>query len=119
MEGSGLQEDEDAMAINALVAAVTSRSIGSAGARTSRIESALKAAAEGDFGLSAADIQALAHKLPPDHSAIIGLFENVWERKFKEVAGKHAGAVTDQRLISPEALAKAASALVAERTASV
>jgi hypothetical protein len=115
MEGSGLQEDEDATAMNALIAAVTSRSIGGAESRTSRVESAIKAAAEGDFGLSAADIQKMAHKLPPDHSVIIGLFENVWERKFKEVAGKYAGAVTDQRLISPEALAKAASALVAER----
>jgi hypothetical protein len=51
----------------------------------------------------------MAQKLPPDHSAIIGLFENVWERRFKEVAEKHAGAVINQRLISPEALAKAAS----------
>ena len=78
-----------------------------------------KAAAQGDFGLSAGDIQKIARKLPPDHSAIIGLFENVWERKFKEVAGKYAGAVTDQRLISPEALAKAASALVGERAAPI
>ncbi len=119
MEGSGLQEDEDAIAINALVAAVTSGSIGGAGSRTSRIESAIKSAAEGDFGLSAGDIQGIARKLPPDHSAIIGLFENVWERKFKEVARKHAGAVIDQRLISPAALAKAASELVAERAAPV
>jgi uncharacterized protein len=119
MEGSGLQEDEDAIAINALVAAVTSRSIGGVGSRMSRIESAIKAAAEGDFGLSAGDIQELARKLPPDHSAIIGLFENVWERKFKEVAGKYAGAVIVQRLISPEALAKAASEFVAERAAPV
>jgi uncharacterized protein len=119
MEGSGLQEDEDATAMNVLIAAVTSRSIGGAGSRTSRVESAIKAAAEGDFGLSAADIQKMARKLPPDHSVIIGLFENVWERKFKEVAGKYAGAVTDQRLISPEALAKAASTLVGERAAPV
>jgi predicted double-glycine peptidase len=115
MEGSGLQEDEDAVAINALVAAVTSHSVGAAGSRASRIESAVKAAAEGDFGLSAGDIQNLARKLPPDHSVIIGLFENVWERKFKEVAGRHAGAVIDQRLISPEALVKAASELLGER----
>ena len=63
--------------------------------------------------------QHLARKLPPDHSAIIGLFENVWERKLKEVAGKYAGAVTDQRLITPAALAKAASELVAGRAAPV
>jgi predicted double-glycine peptidase len=109
MEGSGLQEDEDATAINAVVAALASRSIGSVGSRRSEIESAVESAAAGDFGLSAADIQRMAQKLPPDHSAIIGLFENVWERRFKEVAEKHAGAVINQRLISPEALAKAAS----------
>jgi len=119
MEGSGLQEDEDAIVINALVAAVTSQSIGGTGSRKSRIESAVKAAAEGDFGLSAGDIQEIARKLPPDHSAIIGLFENVWERRFKDVAGKHAGAVIDQRLISPAALAKAASELFAERATPV
>ena len=114
-----MQEDEDATAINALVAAVTSQSIGGAKSRTSRIKSAIKAAVEGDFGLSAGDIQKMARKLPPDHSAIIGLFENVWERKFKEVADKHAGAVIDQRLISPKALANAASEFLAERAAPV
>ncbi len=119
MEGSGLQEDEDAIVINALVAAVTSGSIGGAGSRMSRIESAVQAAAEGDFGLSAGDIQKLARQLPPDHSAIVCLFENVWERKFKEVAGKHAGKLVDQRFISPKALAKAASDLLAERAAPV
>ena len=114
MEGSGLQEDEDAIAINALVAAVTSKSIGSIGSRRSHIESAIKSATEGDFGLSACDIQRIARKLPPDHSAIIGLFENVWERKFKDVAKKHCGTVIDQRLISPQALAKAAGEFGAE-----
>ena len=108
MEGSGLQEDDDAIAINAVVAAVTSRSIGSVKSRRSRIRSAIKAAAEGDFGLSARDIQRIAQKLPLDHSAIIALFENTWERRFKEVAKKHAGAVIAQRLVLPEALAKAA-----------
>ncbi len=119
MEGGGLQQDEDAIASNAVVAAVASGSVGSAGSRTSGIKSAMKAAAEGDFGLSAGDIQRLARKLPPDHSAIVGLFESVWERKFKDVAGKYGGALIEQRLISPEALAKAASEFVAERAAPV
>jgi predicted double-glycine peptidase len=114
MEGSGLQEDQDATAINAVVAALASRGIGSIGSRRSEIESAVKSAAAGDFGLSAADVMRMAQKLPPDHSAMIGLFENVWERRFKEVAEKYAGAVINQRLISPEALAKAASEFVAE-----
>ena len=44
---------------------------------------------------------------------IIGVFENVWEKRFKQVAKKHGGDVTNQRFIAPEALAKAASEIAA------
>jgi uncharacterized protein len=117
MEGSGLQEVDDATASNAVVAAVASQGIGSTKSRHARIRSAIKAAAEGDFGLSARDIRRIARKLPPGHSTIIGLFENVWEHRFKEIAKMYAGAVIDQRLISSDALAKAASEFLAERAA--
>ena len=113
MQGSGLQDEGDTIAFNALMAAVTSSSLGGPELARSKAEAAAKAAASGDFGLSADDVRRIAERLPPDHSAIIGLFENVWERRFKEVVGKHAGQVTNQRLISPEALAKAASELFA------
>ena len=73
----------------------------------------MKTAAAGDFGLSIDDFREIARKLPADHSAIIGVFENVWERRFKQVAKKHGGAVINQRLIAPDALAKAASELAA------
>jgi hypothetical protein len=112
MEGSGLQEEEDLVAVNALLAAITSRSVGGPEVIRRKMESAVKAAAVGDFGLSADDIRQIADKLPPDHSAIIGLFENVWERRFREVTGKHASEVINQRLITPEALARAASELI-------
>jgi uncharacterized protein len=108
MEGSRLNEDADVAAINAVIAAITSRSIDGAGSARSKAEAAVKAAVEGDFGLSAGDIQKIAQKIPPDHSAIIILFENAWERKFKDVAKKHNGIVVNQRLITPAALAKAA-----------
>jgi hypothetical protein len=113
MEGSGLQDEDDMVAVNAVLAAIISRSVGGPEMVRSKMESAVKAAAADDFGLSVDDIRKIADKLPPDHSAIIGLFENVWERRFKEVAGKHAGEVINQRLITPEALARAASELVA------
>lgn len=113
MEGSRLQEGEDAAAINAVIAAITSRSVGSPELARSKAEAAIAAAAEGDFGLSAGDIRRIAQKLPADHSAIIVLFENVWERRFREVAKKYNGVVVDQRLISPVALARAASELAA------
>ena len=41
-------------------------------------------------------MQEIARKLPPEHSAIIVLLENVWERKFKAVAQKHGGALVNQ-----------------------
>ena len=117
MEGSGLHDEADAMAINAVLAAITSRGIGGPERAGASMHSALAAAAAGDFGLSAADIRGIAEKLPPEHSAIIGLFENVWERRFKEVARKHDGGVVGQRLISPDALAKAANELIAANRA--
>ena len=61
--------------------------------------SAVRAAAEGDFGLTVTEVERIAGKLPPDHSAVIVLFENLWERKFKEVARKYDGTVIDQRII--------------------
>jgi hypothetical protein len=75
------------------------------------VETALAAAAAGDFGLTADDIHKIAQELPPGHSSIILLFENAWERKFREVARKHNGAIVNQRLITSEALARAAGEL--------
>lgn len=113
MQGSRLEEEEDTAAINAAIAALASRSIGRPDLSRSKAEAAIRAAAKGDFGLSAEDIESIAQKLPPDHSAVIAVFENVWERKLKEVAKKYNGGVINQRLVSPEALATAASELIA------
>ena len=114
MQGSGIEDDDEAVvAMNAILSALASRALGRPEARKSKIESAMKAAAAGDFGLSAADFREIADKLPPDHSAIIALFENVWEKRFKQAVKKHGGAVTSQQLISPEAAAKAASEIAA------
>jgi predicted double-glycine peptidase len=111
IESSQLQEEEDISAINAVIAAITARSVGSPELSPSAAEASIAAAAAGDFGLSAGDIHRIAKKLPPDHSAIIVLCENVWERRFKEVANRYKGAIINQRLISPGALAKAATEL--------
>jgi hypothetical protein len=114
MEGSCLNDDADVAAINAVIAAITSRSVGNPEFASSKVEAAVRAAAEGDFGLSANDIQKIAHKLQPEHSAIIILFENVWERKLNDIAKKHNGAVVSQRLIAPAALAKVAHELASK-----
>jgi uncharacterized protein len=111
IEGGALQEDQDASAINALLAVIADQSVGQAPSRKTRMEAAMAAAADGDFGLSIDDIERIAEKLPPGHSAMAALFENLWERRFRAVAKKHAGTVTNQRLVTPDALAKAVSDL--------
>src|SRR4051812_41222440 len=80
MEGSRLHEEEDIASINVLLAAIVARAVGSPELAGSKAQVAADAAAIGDFGLSAEDIQGIARKLPENHSAIVILFENVWER---------------------------------------
>jgi predicted double-glycine peptidase len=113
MEGSGLHDDEDTLAVNVLLSMLADHSIDTPSASGSRVEAAIKAAAAGDFGLSSEDVEQIARKLPPDHSAIIGIFENVWERRLKEVAKKYAGEVIGQRLVSSQDVVKAVNELVA------
>jgi predicted double-glycine peptidase len=118
MEGGRLEEDEDVIEINALVAAIAGLGAGGPELARAKAEAAAKAAAEGDFGLAAADIKRIAGKIPPDHSAVVVLFENLWERKFKEVARKYGGAVIDHRMIPSDTLASLAQGLaVTGRTA--
>jgi predicted double-glycine peptidase len=115
MEGSGLQEGADAAEINAVVTALTSRMVEQhdKATTTANIEAAVKAAAQGDFGLSAGALQLLGSKLAPGHSAFVVLFENFWERKFREIARKMGGTVTSQTLITAEDLCQAAKELIA------
>jgi hypothetical protein len=111
LQGSGLRDEAEAMAVNALVAAIASR--GLPREARSKADAALKAAATGDFGLPAEDLLRVAQKLPPYHSAVAVLFENLWERRFKEAAGRYDGRVTEQMLMPPQALAKAADVAAA------
>jgi len=112
LEGSNLQDEQDAAAMNAVIAAMAERSLGGPVRSRSTVEDAIEAAAQGDFGLGAGEIREIAKKLPPEHSALIVLFENVWERRFSEIAEKYDGAIVNQRLVTPDAVAKAASALM-------
>jgi len=115
MEGSGLEDAADVAEFNAIVTAVASRMLeprpGSS--RADAIEAAANAAAQGDFGLSADALQSVADKLQPGQSALVVFFENLWERKFKEIAAKHGGEIVNQRMVTPRALADAAQNLVA------
>jgi hypothetical protein len=110
MEGSGLHEEEDTVALNAILAALANRSLGAPERARGKEMAAIRAAAAGDFGLPIAEIKAIADKLPPGHSAIVALFENVWERRLKEITKKYGGGLTRQELIAPDALARAMTA---------
>jgi uncharacterized membrane protein len=112
LEGSNLQDGQEAAAMNAVIAAIAERSLGGPVRSRSKVEDAIAAAAQGDFGLGAGEIREIAKKLPPEHSALIVLFENVWERRFSEIAEKYHGAIVNQRLVTSDAVAKAASALM-------
>jgi hypothetical protein len=111
MEGGSLADDEDAPEINAVLAAMTSRSIGRPDLARCRIASAIDAAAEGDFGLSVAELHEIARQLPPDSSVMHVLFENAWERRFRDIAREHGGEVDAQRLIGPEVMRRVAEEL--------
>jgi predicted double-glycine peptidase len=102
MEGGRLQEEENVLEINALISALADLSVPAP--EPARAEASEHDAREGDFGLSVSDIQRIADKLPPDHSAVIVLFENVWERTFKEIAGKYKGSVTHQTIIPADSI---------------
>ena len=112
LEGSNLEGEQEALAMNAVIAAVAESSLGGPVRTRSKVKQAIEAAAQGDFGLGAAEIREIAKKLPPQHSALIVLFENVWERRLSEIAEKYDGAIVNQRLVTSDAVAKAASSLL-------
>jgi predicted double-glycine peptidase len=114
MEGSGLEDAADAAEFNAIVTAVTSRMI-EGKANAASVQKAAQAAAEGDFGLSADALRAVADRLAPDESGLVVFFENVWERRFREIAAKYDGEIVNQRLVTPRALVDAARNLAAAR----
>jgi len=112
MQGSRLEEEGDMAAINALISAIAKRRVRNVRSARSGMESAINAVAEGDFGLSASQIHRIAQKLPPNHCAVAVLVENVWERRLRETAKKYRGAVTDQKLVTPEELTAQADRLM-------
>jgi hypothetical protein len=108
MEGSRLEDGDDILATNAAMAAITESSLGTPEKVGSSVRAAVTMAASGDFGLPASELKRIAEKLPANHSAVIGILENVWERKFRTVAECYNGRVINQQSMSPKDVAKAA-----------
>jgi hypothetical protein len=111
MEGGRLENAEDAPEVNALLAAIASRRVGVPESAGASADAAARAAATGDFGLSVEHIRAIAAQMPADHTVIIVLFENVWERQFREIVRKYGGSLRAQSFLSPEELVKQAREL--------
>jgi predicted double-glycine peptidase len=105
VEGGLVEDEQELLQINALIGAIAGQGLAAPGAARSRAEAALEAAAAGDFGLSSADLKELGERVAPGQSMIVILFQNLWERRLKEIAGRHGGALVAQRFISSEALA--------------
>ena len=112
LEGSDLDDEQEAVTMNAVIEAIAEHSLGDPVRARANVEHAIEAAAQGDFGLGAAEIREIAAKLPPEHSALIVLFENVWERRLSKIAEKYDGTIVNQRLLTSDAVAKAASSLL-------
>lgn len=99
LEGGHLRVDEDVSEINALLAALAGLVVSAPDQVRGKAEFAANAAVNGDFGLSASDIHKIAERLPAGNSAVIVLFENLWERKFKQTAEKYRGTVINHKII--------------------
>jgi uncharacterized membrane protein len=57
-----------------------------------------------NFGLSGADIQAIAADLPPGTTAVMVLFEHRWAIPLKDAVGQAGGVVLAEGMVRPESL---------------
>ena len=106
IQGGRLRDGQDTVEVNALIAAMAAQAAAEGAEQVrSSVQAAVRAASNGDFGLPAKDLRMLAERLPAGHSEIIIMFENVWERRFRDVVRKHNGTVTNQRLMPTAAIA--------------
>jgi uncharacterized membrane protein len=70
-----------------------------------------------NFGLSSADIQAIAADLPPGTTALLVLFEHRWAIPLKEAVESAGGIVIAQGIVRPEALVAYGAELAAASAA--
>jgi hypothetical protein len=116
LEGSQLVDEDDMAAINAVIAAIVSAGVSNPDTVRSRVQTAIREVAAGDFGLSALDIRRIGESLRPGTSALAVLIENVWERTLKQVTSRYSGTIKRQQLVSSETVVAAARNLAAEST---
>ncbi|HEY7975785.1 MAG TPA: hypothetical protein VID72_10605 [Ktedonobacterales bacterium] len=72
-----------------------------------------------NFGLSGADIQAIAADLLPGTTAVMVLFEHLWAIPLKDAVGQVGGVVLAEGMVRPESLVTLGAYLGADTTAGV
>jgi predicted double-glycine peptidase len=105
VQGGRGEDEEEVLEINAVLSMLAGLARG-VDTTMESAQAAKLAGAEGDFGLTPAELQFIATKIKPGDSAIIALFENLWERTFREIAAKHQGTLVSQRLIGSDMLVR-------------
>jgi uncharacterized protein len=95
LQGGRLEPESEVAEVNALIAALATEATGDRDAIRANAQNAIRAAGKGDFGFSADQLRRRAERLQPENSEILVLFENVWERRLREVARAHHGTVAE------------------------
>ncbi|HEY6630541.1 MAG TPA: cysteine peptidase family C39 domain-containing protein [Rhizobiaceae bacterium] len=103
MQGGRLEDMDEIVAVNALIAVLAAGELGGE-ETTSRAKAAAAAAAAGDFGLAADDLKRRAERLAAGHSEVIVLLENRWEVLLREVTSRFGGTIASEKLVSRAAL---------------
>jgi predicted double-glycine peptidase/uncharacterized membrane protein len=106
LEAAGIEQEDDAIEINAVLGYLMGLAGGSVEAARLRAQTAAKGAAQGDFGLSEQELWQIAAPLAAGNSAMILIFDNLWERKLREAAAKYAGKVIREKRIGASELAQ-------------
>ena len=112
MQGGRLEDGEDVVAVNALIAALAAHRRGATAEMRTSAMAAVREAAAGDFGLSAEDLRRRAERLRPGHSEVIVLLENRWETRFRDATRRYGGTIAEEMVISTAALAEMGKRLV-------
>ena len=112
MQGGRLEDSEEVVKVNALIAALAAQRLGGAAEMRTSARAAVRAAAASDFGLSADNLRRRAEQLPLGYSEVIILLENRWELRFKEVTRRYGGTIVQERLLHAAALAELGQELV-------
>jgi predicted double-glycine peptidase len=106
IEGGNLEDEEEILEINALLAVMAGLRLGSRESVKARAVEAEKAVSRGDFGLQMVDILKIGKELPADSSALILLFEHLWAKKLRNILSSRGGVLVNQEIIKADTLAK-------------